>query len=321
LDEAVTKRADRITRNLIGTNFGSWSIHEVPAVRKIFRNKPVNAVDVLMDAERKTQADRDDELIIRECEPFYKQHVQLIADRKQLLARIDLRSNERYVVSEMLGAGWTVGELVAYGGMLERPLLRLLEGLKGMGLVEYVDEEGDRAKRNRAERILWIGMRDLNRRSVFEAVYSHWSSTEWEIEKGYRRLLAELGPGRFADVADERIKQLMRDIRAKIDEIYSKLSDRRGREEARKGIVGPDQLLMAVELLDKQAQLALWKSDFAFAKACYERVLDLDPGTVEAGEARRNARKAMADPRVSTAQEPGEAVLRRLHAQVDAAID
>jgi len=318
LDAALSKRAERITRNLIGTNFGTWSFHDVPAVRSIFRNTPVNAVEVLMDSERKAQAARDNELLIRECEPFYKHHVKLVQPRKHLFKQLKLKENESFVVFEMIPAGWTIGELVAYGGMLERPLLRLLSALEGMGLVEFVEEEGEISKRNRAERTLWLGKRDLERRDSFEALYAHWSSTPYELKMGYERVLAEYGMERFGKVADSRIKELMAEIKAKADALFKQLSDKRGRKAARKGHVGDDQLLMAVDLLDKQAQMALFKNDFAYVKACYERVLDLDPGVAEAGEARRNARQAMSRPEIAKAKQPGEGRMQALFKQMNA---
>ncbi|GEM_PF-5358431 len=318
LDAALTRRAERITRNLIGTNFGNWSFHDLSVVKATFKNTPVNAVEVLMDAERKSQAARDNDLLIRECEPFYKHHVKLVPARKHLFKQLGLKENEEFVVHEMLPAGWTIGELVAYGGMLERPLLRLLSALRGMGLVDFVEEEGEISKRNRAERTLWLGKRDLDRRDAFEALYSHWSSTPYEIKIGYERVLAEYGMDRFGNVADARIKELMADIERRAEEIYKKLSDRAGRRDARKGRVGDDQLLMAVDLLDKQAQMALWKNDFAFVKACYERVLDLDPGVAEAGEARRNARSAMSRPEIKNAKQPGEGRMQALFKEMNA---
>ena len=149
-------------------------------------------------------------------------------------------------------------------------------------------------------------------------MHAHWSSTPFELRQGYEQLISEFGPERFGDVADARVNELMGAIRKKADAVYARLSDPRGRKEARKGHVGADQLLMAVELLDKQAELAMWKNDFAFVKACYERVIDLDPGVAEASDARRNARKALADPRIAGAQQPGEARIRQLNAQFDA---
>jgi hypothetical protein len=110
----------------------------------------------------------------------------------------------------------------------------------------------------------------------------------------------------------------MKTLREKADAIYKQLSDRNGRREARKGQIGNDQLLMAVDLLDKQAQLALWKNDFAFVKACYERVLDLDPGLADSGEARRNAKSAMANPAVANAKQPGEGRMAALRKEMNA---
>jgi hypothetical protein len=259
-----------------------------------------------MDSERTAQKARDNELLIRECEPFYKHHVKLVTTRKHLFSRLALKENELFVVDDMLPAGWTIGELVAYGGMIERPLLRLLCALEGMGLVEFVQEEGELSKRNRAERLLWLGLRDFDRRDDFECLRAHWSSTPYEIKVGYQKVLDEFGMGRFAKVADARIKELMKQIKDRADAKFKTLSDRNGRRASRKNRVGDDQLLMAVELLDKQAQLALWKNDFAFVKACYERVLDLDPGVAEAGEARRNAKAAMSRPEVANAKQAGE---------------
>jgi hypothetical protein len=168
-------------------------------------------------------------------------------------------------------------------------------------MVDFARDEGVNSRRNRAERILYTGLKDLTRRNDFEALHSHWSSSELEIRAGYERVLKEYGRDRWKAALDERIEELIRSISARAEQIWSNLGTRAGRQEARKRVVGVDQLRMASDLLDKQGEMATFKNDFRIVKACYERVLELDPGDSEGIENLRRAKQWLADPRVVSA--------------------
>ena len=301
LDRALLRRAERITRNLMGMNFGTFRFHQFPDVRKVYTHQPVEVLDVLLAYQRESLQQVDDDRLVQKVEGFYPLHVRLVDARKNLLPQLPLAEDEGRVVRELLPACWTLGELVGLREMEERRLVRLLFALKALGMVEFARDEGSTSKRNRAERILYSGLKDLTRRNDFEALHAHWSSSEQEIQAGYERVLEEFGRDRWKAVLDDRIGGLIESISKRAQQIWTRLGTRSGRKEARKRVVGDDQLRMASDLLDKQGEMASFKSDFRIVRACYERVLELDPGGSEGVENLRRAKQWLADPRVAGA--------------------
>jgi len=301
LKEGLHRRAERITRNLMGMNFGKFRFHDFPEVTAVFDFQAVDVLAVLLDSQRQALAQVSDDALVQKAEGIYPMHVRPVAARIQFLQKVPLKPDERNLANKVLPAGWTLGELVGLKEMEERRLLRLLLALKAMGLVEFVRDEGEHGKRNRAERILYIGLRDVTRRSEFEALHAHWSSSEAEIKAGYDKLLKEFGRERFAKVMDPRIEDLITSIHKRAAEVWDTLQSRQGRKAARLKVVGVDQLRMASDLLDKQGEMATFKGDFRLVRACYERVMELEPGGPEGVENLRRAKQWLADPRVQGA--------------------
>jgi hypothetical protein len=315
LRTALHKRAERITRNLMGMNFGKFRFHEFAAIKDAFDLRQVDVLAVLLDQQRKALGAIEDDKLVQSIEDYYPLHARPIAGRVGLLKQVPLRPRERALVDKVLPAGWTLGELVALKELDERSLVRLLLALKSLGMVEFVRDEGPDGRRNRAERKLYAGLRDLKRRSPFEALHSHWSSSEGEIRAGYMKVLNDFSKERFKVVLDGRLEELIDEIRSHAGEIWALLETRPGRQEQRKAVVGANELQMASDLLDKQGEMASFKADFRLVKACYERVLELDPGTHDGAENRRHAKRWLSDPRVSNVAVHGE--LSSLDDQLD----
>ncbi|MEE2829863.1 MAG: hypothetical protein VX498_11800, partial [Myxococcota bacterium] len=110
-----------------------------------------------------------------------------------------------------------------------------------------------------------------------------------EIEAGYQRVLSEFSEERFDAVADERIVSLIESIHSRAAELYELLGGKAGRDKVRKGLVGSSQLIMATDLMNKQADMAVYKGQFNHARVCYLRVLELAISGPECADQRRNA--------------------------------
>ncbi|MEE2828615.1 MAG: hypothetical protein VX498_05475, partial [Myxococcota bacterium] len=218
LDEALHRRTVAVTRNLVRANFGDWSFHPAEEIRKLLSWPVVDVLEVLLDAERRNIGQRTDEQIVRETEPYLSQHVTLVPERSVILGELALIPRERVVANELLSGGWTIKELFVYAELQEQELLRLLWVLRSLGILIMLESEGERSKRNRAERQLYIGHRDITRRPVFEALHCHWTAIEEEIEAGYQRVLNEFSEERFDAVADERIVSLIESIHSRAAE-------------------------------------------------------------------------------------------------------
>ena len=316
LDEALTRRADRITRNLLTANFGRFRFHPCDDIRLVLANAPVSVLELLWGAQMEVLNAADDDALVMKAEKLYDMRVRILEARRELLTQLPMNSYESHVAQELLPAAWTLKELVALNEIEERGLLKLLFALDAMGVVEFVPPEEETSKTRRAQRILYEGWKDLSRRDPFSAVHAHWSSNLTEIEIGHKKLMKEFSRTRFGEAVDSRVEELLDRIHKMAEETYKSLLTKPGRVEARKGIVGNDQLQMASDLLDKQAEMAMYKTDFPVAKALYQKVIELDPGAPEGAEYRNRARKNLARQELVNASTVG-VVLDDLTKQVD----
>jgi hypothetical protein len=316
LDEAITRRADRITRNLLGANFGRFRFHPYEDIRLVMKNAPVQVLDLLWGAQMELLNAAEDDALVMKAEKLYDMRVRVLEARKDLLTELPMTSYESHVALELLPAAWTLKELVALNEIEERSLLKLVFALDAMGVVEFVQPEEESSKTRRAQRILYEGWKDLSKRDPFTRVHAHWSSNLAEIEFGYARLMKEFRRGRFGADTDRRVTELLDRIHKLGNDAYESLKTKPGRVEARKGIVGNDQLQMASDLLDKQGEMALYKQDYPVAKALYEKVIELDPGAPEGKEYRKRAKMNLARPELVNASTAG-VVFADLTRQVD----
>lgn len=301
LEAALVARAAAVTRNLIGANFGNWTLHPWPEVRELFPWEGVDVLGLLLKAERAAKARLTDEEITKETEPLLDRHIALVPERASLLGLLEVNATEGVLVKELLPGGWTMKELMVYGGMREKDLLRFVWVLRAMGFVELKKDEGPQSKRNRAERILYVALRDITRRGDFEALHCHWTAIEEEVMQGYQRILKEFGRERFQAVLDSRLEELIDRIKARADQAFASVSTLEGRTTVRKVLVGEAQLIMAADLMAKQADMEVYKANFKVARACFERVLELAPKIPETSEQRAQARAQIADPRIGGA--------------------
>mgnify|MGYP001180004467 CR=1 FL=1 len=162
-------RAERITQNLMGMNFGKFTFHPYPELKKIFPFDQLDLLSLLLSHNRKAISRLLDEDLYKQTEELYKLHVRPTSGREKLLETLLLNGAENHVAKVVIPAGWPLAQMLSLREMEERALLRLILVLKAVGLVEFVAEEGPKSKRNRAERFLYESMRDLNRRTAFDA--------------------------------------------------------------------------------------------------------------------------------------------------------
>lgn len=301
LHEALRRRASAITRNLLTANFGNWSYHPWLPVRDLFTWEPIDLLPLLLAAERATMERMTDEAITKLTAPHLDKHVSVASERKELLAQLPLDGAERTLAQDLLPGGWTMKEMLVHGGLAEKELLRFVWVLKAMGFVRLRTDEGADSKRNRAERKLYVALKDIQRRAHFEALHCHWTAIGSEVVEGHRKTLEEFSAQKFEGVMDARLQDLLDRIRGRADELLVKLKTKSGRDSVRRSLVGESQLIMAADLMLKQGDMEAYKGNWGVARACYERVLELAPTLPETQESRARAKAQLSDPTISCA--------------------
>lgn len=306
LNKALSARAQRITRKLIGMNFGRFRFHPYRELVGVFPFTPVPVVDVIFQEQRDYYEAASKEEIVSQASSLYSLHCRLVPARFELLKELPLTPKERGFVEGVLPANWVLGELVALREMSETNLLCFLLSLRGLGLVEFVRDEGDGKERNRAEREIYAAINGMGCRSEFEALGVHWSSSLEDIERGYNKLMGRFSEAHYGRLVDSRITQLIATLRQIAGETMEKVIDPGKRRKLRRALVGADEIRMAAELLFGHAMEARTNREFAVAKACCLRILDLNPEGTEGRDMLARARKWLSESDLAGADVPGD---------------
>jgi hypothetical protein len=304
LDQALSKRAQRITRKLMGMNFGTFRFHPYRELVGLFPFEPVPVLDVVLQEQRAAIETLTDEVVLGQATPLYALHCRLVLPRLELLKEMPLTKEERRLVFDVLPANWTLGELVSLREMPELVQVRFLLVLKDLGLVEFVRDEGEGKERNRAEREIYAQLRGMLRRNEFDALGAHWSSSEEEIQAAHRSLIERFSEPAYSGLVDDKICGLLLDVQQLAGEILGRISNQDDRRKRRRDLVGADEVRIAAELLQTHAQTARSKANFAVVKVCSQRIVDLNPEGNEGREMLARAQKWLSDASISSAGPP-----------------
>jgi len=305
LNQALSKRAQRITRKLMGMNYGTFRFHPYRELVGLFPFEPVPVLEVVLREQRAVMEALADDVVLSQASPLHALHCRLVLSRLDLLKELPLKQVERRLVSEVLPNNWVLSELVSLREMPKPALIRFLFSLKDLGLIEFVRDEGEGKERNRVERDIYSEIKAAEHRTEFEVLGVHWSSSPDDIQEGYRVLLERFNEASFGGLVDDKITAMLKTLEQLAKENLERISKPEQRRRLRRSLVGADEVRMAAELLQGHAKLAHASSDFSIVKACSLRVVDLSPEGREGGEMVARARKWLSNSAVSSVGLPG----------------
>ena len=304
LNRGLATRAQRITRKLMGMNFGTFRFHPYPEVEGLFTSSPVPILELVFEEQRRAIKALSDDILIGKVTPYYGLYCRLVTSRMELLRELPMSPEETHLVFEVLPANWVLSELVALREMRETVLVRFLMVLKELGLMEFSRDEGTNKERNRLEREVYSVLKGMELRSDFAVFGKHWSSGVREIREGHEHLMERFSAAKIGDPVDEKVARLLSELKSRADESLSRIVDLVQRRKLRKKLVGADEIRLAAEILQDHAKKARSASNFSMVRACCERVVDLDPEGSEGREMLARARKWLSDSSVASAEFP-----------------
>jgi len=304
LNQALSKRAQRITRKLMGMNFGTFRFHPYRELVGLFPFESVPVLQVVLEEQRSAVEALPDDVLLGQASPYYALHCRLVPSRLGLLKEMPFSEEERRLVLEVLPANWVLGELVSLREMREATLVRFLMVLRELGLVEFSRDEGGGKERNRAEREVYAELKAVDRRHEFAALGTHWSSGEEEIRSGHRALLDRFSEAHYGNLVDEKIADLIAQLHSLADGALQRIEKLADRRRVRRSLVGADEIRLAAEILHGHAATARSESNHSLVRACCQRVIDLDPEGREGQDFQSRARKWLSESAVAAAPLP-----------------
>ncbi|MCK6527138.1 hypothetical protein L6R50_06080 [Myxococcota bacterium] len=293
LDRVRREAATRITRYLLGSNFGRYAFYPVPEVARLLPDTPASVGAALLDAARSRWAAMDEDRLGREKDARLELRWLPRPGSEALLAQLPLPMPERRFTDRYLPAGFRVRELLQRRDLADRQAVELMLSLADLGISEFTDSEGDMRDKLRLNRALLRCSDGLKSRDHFQFLGVHWSSLGDEVEAAVARLDSALASGRAAAELGAEQREVLELARARLAEVRATLISADGRRKHRNERIGADQREMAADLFAKQGDMALFKGDARLAGRCFQRALELDPGTADGEERRARARAAL----------------------------
>lgn len=293
LDRVRREAATRITRYLLGANFGRYAWYPLPEVARLVPDTPASVGAALLDAARGRWAAMDDDRLGREKDARLELRWLQRPGTEALLAQLPLSMPERRFTDRYLPAGFRVRELLQRRDLADRQAIELMLSLADLGISEFTDSEGDLRDKLRLNRALLRCADGLKSRDHFQFLGVHWSSLGDEIEAAVARLDSALASGRAEAELGAEQREVLVQARARLGEVRATLIAADGRRKHRNERIGADQREMAADLFAKQGEMALFKADGRLARRCFLRALEIDPGTADGEERRARARAAL----------------------------
>ena len=244
---------------------------------------------------RKAMGDLDQTELETVLTPHYADRPSFIRDGYINELTLRLNSKEDKFVKELLGGEATVAQAAAKSPMRRRPTLALIVALDAIGLLGWKKVETSATRIARVWSVIQTKIRDVaSDTNPFEVLEAHWSSDEKLVGESFAALCRMLDLDYIEANGNPEQQEAVATLRRGLVEMRMKLAERKDRHEHRCAMVDRFNRKNAVLLYEKQAELALFKGDYASAEDSLRRVVEMAPSHPTAGPQLRAVTAAIA---------------------------
>ncbi len=192
-------------------------------------------------------------------------------------ASLRLKKREfRFVESSMTGS-ITVTQALARSPLRRRPSLALVAALEFGGLLNWQRMD---AKAQRVARV-WAQVvqknSELKATNPFDLLEAHWSSDDVLILESYRKVVRVLDLDYIEENGTPAQIELAQKVKSGLMLARDRLQDRGDRKKIRDEVIDDFGVRSAIQLYEKQSELAIFKGDQDRAADALRRIVELNP--------------------------------------------
>ena len=200
------------------------------------------------------------------------------------LQRFGIAARELAFLESEVNGATSVGALLSKSPVRRHTTLALLAALDRMGYLEWVRHEVSELRAMRAKPLIDRKVSELQQADLFGILDTHWSDYDKVIPGAAKRVIEALDLPYLVENGPEEMQATARRLAMALRAVADRLSTRQQREAVRAKLVDDFARSGAVDLYEKQADMAIFKHDWDHAEDQLRRIVELEPGNRRAAK-------------------------------------
>jgi hypothetical protein len=200
------------------------------------------------------------------------------------LQRYGIAARELAFLETEANGATSVGSLLSKSPVRRHATLVLLATLDRMGYLEWVRHDVAELRAMRAKPHIEQKLSELQQADLFAILDTHWSDYDAVIGAAAKRVIDGLDLPYLSEHGPAESQQSARRLTMGLRAVADRLSTRPLREAVRAKVIDDFARSSAIDLYEKQAEMALFKSDWEHADDQLHRILELEPGNRRAAK-------------------------------------
>lgn len=200
------------------------------------------------------------------------------------LQRYGIAARELAFLETEANGATSVGALLSKSPVRRHATLVLLATLDRMGYLEWVRHDVAELRAMRAKPHIEQKLSELQQADLFAILDTHWSDYDAVIGAAAKRVIDGLDLPYLSEHGPAETQQSARRLTMGLRAVADRLSTRPLREAVRAKVIDDFARSSAIDLYEKQAEMALFKSDWEHADDQLHRILELEPGNRRAAK-------------------------------------
>ena len=193
------------------------------------------------------------------------------------LQRYGIAARELAFLESEANGSTSVGALLSKSPVRRHTTLVLLATLDRMGYLEWVHHDVAELRAMRAQPQIEQKLSELQRADLFAILDTHWSDYDAVIGAAAKRVIDGLDLTYLSEHGPAEVQASARRLTTALQTVAERLSTRPMRETVRAKLIDDFARSGAIDLYEKQAEMALFKEDWEHAEDQLHRILELDP--------------------------------------------
>jgi hypothetical protein len=277
LDAVLSVRAQLMFQALFAAEITSFSAVGYESIEN-HGTAPIDAAPPAWLHLKKSCGDLNQTELDRLLSAHYADRPHFVTNAFLNALTLRLTTKETKFVSELLVGECTVSQGVARSPIRRRQSLALVLALDRIGLIRWEKVETAATRVERVWSVIQTKVKELDgTQNPFEVLEAHWSSDEKLVGDSFVALCRQLDLDYVQQNGTPEQQEAAALLRQGLVNTRAVLKGPKERQHYRCQIVDEFNRRNAVYLYEKQAELALFKADYASAEDSLRRVVEMAP--------------------------------------------
>jgi len=276
LDAIVSARTKMMIKALFNETLHSYEIRAFESIEAMLAT-PTPIAFTAWSALKQLYEEKSAEELDEHLQDHLLDRPVFRSDANIGAAALKLTGKQRRFAIEIMDGATSITQLLARSPLQRRATLVLLVALENAKMLTWNRMHASSTRIARVWASIIEKQRLMGSANCFHLIDAHWSSDEVLVQEALQTTFRLLDLDYVEAQGTPEQRDVAAEVRAALSAVRDRLRSRDERKTERAKIVDDFNRRAAVELYEKQAELALFKTDFTSAIDSLRRVVELDP--------------------------------------------